>query len=166
MNNTMTSTSQFKDLNEFLAKHSAKNEKTGDTPNFTHTRMPDKDLNIYPGSYIIPKETLPIFHKLYYESNKMFYQITNYNSQYHVTKNNYLTDIEQYIYITPNEKLYNKLPQKYNQFHLLHQFESIVLLLKLKSKNVDQFVVDLLLCFYQLRWARRQPIVFHSCESF
>jgi hypothetical protein len=49
MNNTMISTSQFKDLNEFLAKHSAKNEKPGDSGGHTHTRIPDKDLNIYPG---------------------------------------------------------------------------------------------------------------------
>jgi P4 family phage/plasmid primase-like protien len=64
----MTSTSQFKDLNEFLAKHSAKNENTGEKTTFTHTRIPDKDLNIYPGAYIIPKETLQTFYKLYYES--------------------------------------------------------------------------------------------------
>ena len=43
----MTSSSQFKDLNEFLAKHSAKNER-GQIA--THTRIPDKDLNIYGGS--------------------------------------------------------------------------------------------------------------------
>jgi predicted N-acyltransferase len=65
MNNTMTTTSQFKDLNEFLAKHSAKNEK-GQVS--THTRIPDKELNIYAGSYIIPKEDLQTFYKLYYES--------------------------------------------------------------------------------------------------
>jgi len=68
MTNTMASSSQFQDLNEFLAKHSAKNENTGEKPTFTHTRIPDKDLNIYPGSYIIPNETLPTFYKLYYES--------------------------------------------------------------------------------------------------
>ena len=61
----MSATSQFKDLNEFLAKHSAKNEK-GQVS--THTRIPDKELNIYAGSYIIPKEDLQTFYKLYYES--------------------------------------------------------------------------------------------------
>ena len=68
----MTSSSQFKDLNEFLAKHSAKNSngnKVGsDLISFTHTRIPDKELNIYGGSYVIPKEELQIFHNLYYES--------------------------------------------------------------------------------------------------
>jgi P4 family phage/plasmid primase-like protien len=65
MNNSMTTSSQFKDLNEFLAKHSAKNERGQIS---THTRIPDKDLNIYGGSYIIPKEELQTFHSLYYDS--------------------------------------------------------------------------------------------------
>jgi hypothetical protein len=34
-NAIMTTTSQFKDLNEFLAKHSAKNNEKGDSPTFT-----------------------------------------------------------------------------------------------------------------------------------
>jgi P4 family phage/plasmid primase-like protien len=69
MNITMSQQSQFKDLNEFLAKHSAKNEqKIGEMSCSTHTRIPDKDLNIYAGSYLIPKEELPLFYSLYYES--------------------------------------------------------------------------------------------------
>ena len=71
MNKTMIASSQFKDLNEFLAKHSAKNSegnKTGETISSTHTRIPDKDMNIYAGSYIIPKEELPLFYSLYYDS--------------------------------------------------------------------------------------------------
>ena len=64
MNNAMNTSSQFTDLNEFLAKHSAKN-----SPGVvvTHTRIPDKNLNIYGGSYIIPKEELPLFYSLYYD---------------------------------------------------------------------------------------------------
>ena len=69
MNNTTINTSQFKDLNEFLAKHSAKNEpKPNGTAVCTHTRIPDKELNIYAGSYIIPKEDLSTFYSLYYDS--------------------------------------------------------------------------------------------------
>ena len=65
----MTSSSHFKDLNEFLAKHSAKNEqKPGDAISFTHTRIPDKEQNIYPGAYVIPKDELSIFYSLYYDS--------------------------------------------------------------------------------------------------
>jgi hypothetical protein len=70
-NGIMNTTSQFKDLNEFLAKHSAKNNennKLGDSSNFTHTRIGDKNLNIYAGSYIIPQEDKETFYKLYYES--------------------------------------------------------------------------------------------------
>ena len=64
----MSTSSQFKDLNEFLAKHSAKNitNKTGSTLNISHTRIPDKELNIYAGSYIIPKEERDVFYNLYY----------------------------------------------------------------------------------------------------
>ena len=64
----MSSSSQFKDLNEFLAKHSAKNVSTNKSANLsiTHTRIPDKELNIYAGSYIIPKEELGTFYSLYY----------------------------------------------------------------------------------------------------
>ena len=62
--------SQYADLNEFLAKHSAKNAsdiKPGEKINYTHTRIPDKSLNIYPGCYIIPKENLSTFYSFYYE---------------------------------------------------------------------------------------------------
>ena len=71
MSITMSSSCKFKDLNEFLAKHSAKNpegNKVGDSSCSTHTRIPDKELNIYAGSYIIPKEDLDTFHSLYYDS--------------------------------------------------------------------------------------------------
>ena len=58
-------TSQFKDLSEFLAKHNAKNDKS---LQITHTRIGDKDLNIFAGSYSIPKEELRIFYSLYYDN--------------------------------------------------------------------------------------------------
>ena len=68
MSITMSSSSQFKDLNDFLAKHSAKNttNNTRATLSITHTRIPDKELNIYAGSYIIPKEERDVFYSLYY----------------------------------------------------------------------------------------------------
>ena len=63
----MTTSSQFKDLNEFLAKHSAKNVSNGNgSLSISHTRIPDKELQIYAGAYIIPKEDLPAFYNLYY----------------------------------------------------------------------------------------------------
>ena len=68
MSITMSTSSHFKDLNEFLAKHSAKNSanNAGTTLSITHTRIPDKELNIYAGSYIIPKEEKELFYNLYY----------------------------------------------------------------------------------------------------
>lgn len=50
----MSTSSQYKDLNEFLTKHNAKNDKSQES---THTRIPDKDMNIYAGSYVIPKKS-------------------------------------------------------------------------------------------------------------
>ena len=68
MNNIMSTSCQFKDLNEFLAKHSAKNVSNNNSSelSISHTRIPDKELNIYAGAYIIPKEELNTFYSLYY----------------------------------------------------------------------------------------------------
>jgi P4 family phage/plasmid primase-like protien len=66
MNNTMVNTSQYKDLSEFLAKHNAKNNTNTNNSTITHTRIPDANLNIFAGSYIIPKEELDTFYSLYY----------------------------------------------------------------------------------------------------
>ena len=56
---------KFKDLNEFLSKHSAKNSGGGE---ITHTRIASKELSIFGGSYVIPKEDLPHFYELYYKA--------------------------------------------------------------------------------------------------
>ena len=55
MSITMSSTSQYRDLNEFLAKHSAKEEHNKDVK-YTHSRIPGGELHRRSGSYIIPKE--------------------------------------------------------------------------------------------------------------
>ena len=65
-------------LSDFLAKHCAskKTDKNNDTHDDktetgpTHTRIPDRTLNIYGGAFIIPSEELPVFYKLYY--NEIF----------------------------------------------------------------------------------------------
>ncbi len=64
----MTQPTQFKDLAEFLAKHSAKNVASNSSTTLkpTHTRIPSPELNIYAGSYIIPKEDIQTFYALYY----------------------------------------------------------------------------------------------------
>ena len=73
MNEFNMNQTQFKDLSEFLYKHSAKTSENSNSNTVsngithTHTRIPDKELNIYPGSYIIPKESVPEFYALYYD---------------------------------------------------------------------------------------------------
>jgi P4 family phage/plasmid primase-like protien len=64
----MIISSKYKDLNEFMAKHNAKTDKINNGKSATHTRIGDPELNIYPGAFIIPKEDLPEFYHLYYES--------------------------------------------------------------------------------------------------
>lgn len=62
-----TQQTQFKDLNELLSKHNANSEKReGVNISLTHTRIPSKELGIYGGSYIIPKEMEPTFWSLYH----------------------------------------------------------------------------------------------------
>jgi len=59
---------KYNNLSEFLAKHSVKNvTNAGKNVSYTHTRLPNKELNIYPGSYIISKEELTDFYNLIYE---------------------------------------------------------------------------------------------------
>jgi len=60
--NSMTSSSQYSDLSDFLTKHNAPDAKSS-----THTRIGKKELNIYGGSFAINKENLHVFRRLYYE---------------------------------------------------------------------------------------------------
>ena len=62
----MITSSQFKDFKEFLVKHSAKASPGSSA--FTHTRIGDKELSIYGGAYVVPKEDLSVFHSLYYDN--------------------------------------------------------------------------------------------------
>lgn len=67
--------STFSNLQAFLFAHPCpKGQKA------THTRIPDKDLNIYAGAYLIPPADLPEFYRLY--ANHIFKQ----------GKNEYLTE--------------------------------------------------------------------------
>ena len=66
-----TTSSQYNDLSDFLTKHNYKktsgNSENKDEIKETHTRIGNKELNIYGGSFQILKEELPLFYKLYYE---------------------------------------------------------------------------------------------------
>ena len=62
--------SQYSDLSDFLSKHKPDNNITSGLKNqkiTSHTRIGNKELNIYGGAYSISKEELPIFRRLYYE---------------------------------------------------------------------------------------------------
>lgn len=54
---------QYRNLNDFLKKHSLSKE---DTREITHTRIGDRDKNIYGGKYHIPQEELKTFYNLYH----------------------------------------------------------------------------------------------------
>jgi len=58
-----------KDLNDFLTKHtlSEKNPLLDSSLESTHTRIPSKECNVYPGKFHISPEELPEFFNIYYE---------------------------------------------------------------------------------------------------
>jgi len=59
-----SASSQYLNINEYLTKHSAKAEGCG---KMTHTRIGNKDLSVYGGSYHIAAEELSQFYQLYYD---------------------------------------------------------------------------------------------------
>jgi hypothetical protein len=63
--NTMTSSSNYNDLYDFLTKHNVKNNS--ENKGSTHTRMPNTELKVYGAAYHIPEEELPIFVEILYE---------------------------------------------------------------------------------------------------
>ncbi len=58
--------------------------------------------------------------------NHIFYSINNYSSQYYLPIHLFMNELEQYIYITPYEKLKDKVPEKY-----------------LEKLNNEKFFIDL-----------------------
>jgi len=63
---TMTSSSHYNDLSDFLSKHYAKTT-TNEKSKSSHTRIGNTDLNVYGGSYLIENNDLATFRRLYYE---------------------------------------------------------------------------------------------------
>ena len=64
----MTSTSRFKDLKDFQNNHKAKDAKAEDgitSIPATHTRIPNQELGVYGGSWVIPSDKLSDFYELY-----------------------------------------------------------------------------------------------------
>ena len=66
MNTMSTISSQYKDLSEFLSKHTISHLNSSGTGNYdvTHTRIGSTELSIYGGSYHIDKNELPLFYSL------------------------------------------------------------------------------------------------------
>ena len=58
---------EFKDFNDFMKTYNTRGDKT---KVITHTRIGDKDLNIFAGAYSIPEDKLPEFYRLYKENYK------------------------------------------------------------------------------------------------
>ena len=69
MNTMSTISSQYKDLPEFLSKHSISHLNSLGTGNYeiTHTRIGNPELSIYGGSYHIDENDLPILYKLLHD---------------------------------------------------------------------------------------------------
>ena len=65
--NAMSISSHCKDLSEFMTKHSICNNNNNEHLEVTHTRIGNKDQNIYGGKFHIPPSDLPLFFRLYYE---------------------------------------------------------------------------------------------------
>lgn len=60
----MANATQYKDLQDFLSKHAV---QKGDNKPITNTRIGEKALNIYGGSYHISDEEYPTFLRMYYD---------------------------------------------------------------------------------------------------
>jgi 4-hydroxybenzoate polyprenyltransferase len=104
----MSNTSQFKDLNEFLAKHSAKNEsKTNSTSIISHTRIGDKEQNIKTIPTVFGKKKSWLFISL------ILYLNLIYNSFiFSYLFNNKITLM--YIFIMTPQLIYLHNIKKYN----------------------------------------------------
>ena len=67
--------------------------------------------------------------------NHIYYSVSNYNSIYFVQQSQFMNDLEQYIYITPYEKIKDKVPEKY-----LEKLKSVDYFINLE--NIISDVVD------------------------
>jgi hypothetical protein len=65
--NAMSVSIHCKDLSDFMTKHSICNNNNNENLEVTHTRIGNKDQNIYGGKFHIPPSDLPLFFRLYYE---------------------------------------------------------------------------------------------------
>lgn len=98
--------SQYKNLDDFLAKHKFVNSET-QSQSPTHTRIGNKQLSVAGGSYTIPEEKLQIFHELYYR--KVFYEKKNeYLTEKQIAIGPILIDFDLKFSIDVDKRLYTK----------------------------------------------------------
>lgn len=117
--------SDYKNLFEFLQVH-----KTKDKNSITHTRIGDKSLNIYGGSYSIPDTELSVFYKLY--NNHVFVK----------KQPEYLTEVQRK---TDNVPLLVDFDFRYEPSvkERLHDIEHIVGLCEIYTEAImDTFEID------------------------
>ena len=98
--------SQYKNLDDFLAKHKFVNSET-QSLSPTHTRIGNKTLSISGGSYTIPDEKLSIFHELYHR--KVFYEKKNeYLTERQIADGPILIDLDLKFSVDVDKRLYTQ----------------------------------------------------------
>ena len=94
--------SQYKNLDDFLAKHKFVSESTGSP---THTRIGNKTLKICGGSYTIPQEEKDVFHELY--CRKVFSEKKpEYLTEKQIVDGPILTDFDFKFSVDVDKRLY------------------------------------------------------------
>uniref|UniRef100_A0A6C0HRY7 SF3 helicase domain-containing protein n=1 Tax=viral metagenome TaxID=1070528 RepID=A0A6C0HRY7_9ZZZZ len=96
--------SQYKNLDDFLAKHKFVNSET-QSLSPTHTRIGNKTMGITGGSYTIPEEKKSVFHDLYYR--KVFHEKKNeYLTEKQISNGAILVDLDLKFSIDVDKRIY------------------------------------------------------------
>tara|TARA_B100001287_G_scaffold276862_1_gene290300 strand:- start:38432 stop:41350 length:2919 start_codon:yes stop_codon:yes gene_type:complete len=105
--NTKIQEKTYKKLFDFLQDH--KYDKNIHLNGITHTRIGDKEANIYGGSYYIPDDKLDTFHNLYFQDiikkNKKEYLT---ETQFHDNSASIMIDIDLHFAFNIPERVYTR----------------------------------------------------------
>lgn len=105
--NTQIEKKSYKKLFDFLQDH--KYDKNVHLSGFTHTRIGDKEANIYGGTYYIPDDELDMFHNLYFQDiikkNKKEYLT---ESQFHNESASIMIDLDLHFAFDLHERVYTR----------------------------------------------------------
>lgn len=106
LENSKLSTKIYKKLFDFLQDH--KYDKKVHLNGPTHTRIGDRDSEIYGGSYVILENETDVFHQLYFQDiikkNKKEYLTEN---QFHDDSAPIMIDIDLHFALETEERIYN-----------------------------------------------------------